>query len=94
MVVFLFCFVCFVFFGFVFVFVCLLVVLFCFVSFLLKDLMPITFPSPRAQPGVVYFLTSNESPYFSYCKSKISASNSLHFWRYNKKCEVKWYTRK
>ena len=43
----------------------------------LKALMPITFSSPRAQPEVVYFLISNESPYFSDCKSKISASNSL-----------------
>ena len=32
---------------------------------------------PRAQPEVVYFLISNESLYFSDCKSKISASNSL-----------------
>ena len=32
--------------------------------------MPITFWSPRAQPEVVYFLISNESPYFSDCKSK------------------------
>ena len=38
----------------------------------LKALMPITFSSPRAQPEVVYFLISNESPYFSDCKSKIS----------------------
>ena len=45
----------------------------------LKDLMPITFSSPRAQPEVVHFLISNESPYFSI---------------YNKKCEIKWYTRK
>ena len=43
----------------------------------LKALMPITFSSPRAQPEVVYFLVSNEGPYFSDCKSKISASNSL-----------------
>ena len=43
----------------------------------LKDLMPITFSSPMAQPEVVQFLISNESPYFSSCKSKISASNSL-----------------
>ena len=43
----------------------------------LKDVMPITFSSPRAQPEVVHFLISNESPYFSSCKSKISASNSL-----------------
>ena len=35
-----------------------------------KALMPITFSSPRAQPEVVYFLISNESPYFSDCKSK------------------------
>ena len=27
--------------------------------------MPITFSSPRAQPEVVHFLISNESPYFS-----------------------------
>ena len=43
----------------------------------LKALMPITFSSPRAQPEVVYFLIPKESPYFSDCKSKISASNSL-----------------
>ena len=43
----------------------------------LKDLMPIPFSSPKAQPEVVHFLISNESPYFSSCKSKISASNSL-----------------
>ena len=43
----------------------------------LKALMLITFSSPRAQPEVVYFLISSESPYFSDCKSKISASNSL-----------------
>ena len=43
----------------------------------LKDLMPITFSSPRAQPEVIYFLMSNESPYFSKCKSKISSSNSV-----------------
>ena len=40
-------------------------------------LMPITFSSPRAQPEVVFFWYQNESPYFSNCKSKISASNSL-----------------
>ena len=44
---------------------------------ILKALMPITFSSPRAQPEVVYFLVSNESPYFSNCKSEISPSNSL-----------------
>ena len=43
----------------------------------LKALMPITFSSPRAQPEVVHFLISNESPYFSGCKSKILALNSL-----------------
>ena len=43
----------------------------------LKDLMLNTFSSPRAQPEVVHFLISKESPYFSSCKSKISASNSL-----------------
>ena len=32
---------------------------------------------PRAQPEVVHFLISNESPYFSGCKSKILALNSL-----------------
>ena len=30
----------------------------------LKDLMPITFSSPRAQPQVAHFLISNESPLF------------------------------
>ena len=44
--------------------------------------MPITFSSPRAQLEVVHFLILNESPYFSSCKSKISASNSLWFGRY------------
>ena len=48
-----------------------------FQLFILKDLMPITFSSPRAQPEVVHFFIPNESPYFSSCKSKISASNSL-----------------
>ena len=43
----------------------------------LKDLMLITFSSPRAQLKVVHFFILNESPYFSSCKSKISASNSL-----------------
>ena len=33
--------------------------------------------SPMAQQEVVYFFISNESPYFSNCKSKISASNSF-----------------
>ena len=32
--------------------------------------MPITFSSPRAQPEVVYFLISNESPYFSDANPK------------------------
>ena len=45
----------------------------------LKALMPITFSSPRAQPEEVQFLISNESPYFSGCKSKILAHNSLQF---------------
>ena len=44
---------------------------------LLKTHMPITFSSSRAQPEVVHFLISNESPYFSGCKSKILALNSL-----------------
>ena len=32
--------------------------------------MPITFSSPRAQPEVVYFLISNESPYFLIANPK------------------------
>ena len=64
------------------------------VDSVLKALVPITFSSPRAQPEVVYFLISNESPYFSDCKSKISAPNSLQFWRYTKNGEINWYTRK
>ena len=32
---------------------------------------------PRAQPEIVYFLVSNESPYFANCKSEISSSNAL-----------------
>ena len=43
---------------------------------------------PRAQPEVVHFLISNESPYFFSCKSKISASNSLQFWRCNKNVKL------
>ena len=43
----------------------------------LKALMLITFSSPRAQPEVEHFLISNESLYFSGCKSKIVALNSL-----------------
>ena len=39
--------------------------------------MPITFSSPRAQPEVVLFLMSHESPYFSHYHPKISPSNSL-----------------
>ena len=64
----------------------------CLLNFygVLKVLMPITFSSPRAQPEVVHFLISNESPYFSGCKSKILALNSLLFWRYDKKCEINW----
>ena len=78
---FVFClFVCFLFlFLFCFVLFCFVVVV-CFVLFFiayLKDLMPITFSSPRAQLEEVYFLISNESPYLSNCKSKISASYSL-----------------
>ena len=40
--------------------------------------MPITFSSPRAQPEEAHFLISNKNSYFSSCKSKISASNSLY----------------
>ena len=43
----------------------------------LKTLLPITFSSPRAQPEVQHFLIPNESPYFSGCKLKILALNSL-----------------
>ena len=50
--------------------------------------------TPRAQPEVVYFLISNENPYFSNCKSKISSCKFFVVWRHNKKCEIKWYTRK
>ena len=32
--------------------------------------MPITFSSPKAQPEVVYFLISNESPYFLVANPK------------------------
>ena len=53
---------------------------------ILKALMPITFSSPRAQPEVVLFLVSNESPYFSHYNPKISASNSLYFGSYSRKC--------
>ena len=53
---------------------------------LLKALMPITFSSPRAQPEVVLFLVSNESPYFSHYNPKISASNSPNFGSYSRKC--------
>ena len=53
--------------------------------------MPITFLSPRAQPEVVYFWYQMKAPYFSDCKSKNSASNSLQFWRYTKNGEINWY---
>ena len=42
-----------------------------------KGPLPITFSSPSAQPEVVHFLISNESPYFPGYKSKILALNSL-----------------
>ena len=32
---------------------------------------------PRAQPEVVQFLVSNESPYFSHYESEISPSDSM-----------------
>ena len=49
---------------------------------------------PRAQPEVVYFLISNESPYFLIANPKFQLEVLCSFWRYNKKCEIKWYTRK
>ena len=48
--------------------------------FKIKRYVPIAFSSPRAQPEVVLFWVSNESPYFSHYNPKISASNSIYFW--------------
>ena len=47
---------------------------------------------PRAQPEVVFFVMSNESPNFSDYESKISPPNSLEFRRYSTKCISNWYT--
>ena len=52
----------------------------------LKALMPITFSSPRVKLEVVPFLVSNEIPYFSHFNPKISASSSLYFGNYSRKC--------
>ena len=61
--------------------------------FVFKWYVPIAFSSPRTQPKVVLFLVSNESLYFSkYFNSKISASNSLYFGSYSRKCTYFWYT--
>ena len=54
--------------------------------------MPITFSSPRVQQEVVMFLVSYKSPYFSHQNTKISASNSLNFGSYSKKCTYFQYT--
>ena len=44
---------------------------------------------PHGSTGsIFFFLVSNESPYFSNCKSEISPSNSLKFRRYDRKREV------
>ena len=40
-------------------------------------LSTITFSSPGAQPEAVYFMVSNESQYFPYCRSEISSPKLL-----------------
>ena len=42
--------------------------------------------SLHSQPKVVLVLVSNESPYFSHYKPKISASDSPYFGSYSRKC--------
>ena len=53
------------------------------------NVTPTAFSSPRAQLEAVLF--SNESPYFSH-NTKISASNSLYFRSYSRKCTYFRYT--
>ena len=47
---------------------------------------------PQGSTGSSTFLASNESPYFSHYNLKISASNSLYFGSYNRKCTYFQYT--
>ena len=47
---------------------------------------------PRVQAEVVLFLVSNESPYFTHYNPQISASNSLYFGNYSRKCTDIRYT--
>ena len=49
---------------------------------------------PRAQPEVVYFLISNESPSFLIVNPKFQLQILCCFGVITKKCEIKWYTRK
>ena len=58
----------------------------------IKWYVPITFSSPRAQPEVVLWLVLKESPHFPHYNSKISASNSIYFGSYGRKCTLFWYT--
>ena len=65
---------------------------FFFHSIALKWYVPIAFSSPMAQPEVRTFLVSYESSYFSHYNPKISASNSLDFGSYSRKCTYFRYT--
>ena len=58
----------------------------------LKWYVPLHSHPPGAQSEVVLFLVSNESPYFSHYSPKLSASNSLYFGSYSRKCTYYRYT--
>ena len=48
---------------------------------------------PQVATGSSAFcLVSDKSPYFSHDNPKISASNSLYFGSYRRKCTDFWYT--
>ena len=61
---------------------------------ILKALMPITFSSPGAQPEVVYFLVSNESPYFLIANLKFHLQTPCSFGDMAENVGVNWYTNK
>ena len=46
---------------------------------------------PQGSTGSSTFV-SNESPYISHYNSKVSASNSIYFGSYSRKCNYLWYT--
>ena len=48
---------------------------------------------PQGSIGSTFFFVSNENPYFFFhYNSKISASNSLYYDSYSRKCTYSWYT--